>query len=520
MSVAISQPPANLGAHSVVDLGKVRLESGLLHSAVDQLPDSVVVCDAAGALVYANRAARRLFNLASSSGPADWFSEFELVRPGTEDTVLPLDTPLQHALRGTRVDAVELVLRTPVEAGSYVVIDCFPLLGEGQTVIGAVQTVRDITERKWIEEELRNNNAELQNSIAAMEERAEEEALITEMGDLLQSCITTEEFYFVVSGFCRRIFRREPGAVYIMGSDRTQVQLVAQWGDEPSLVEQFSAESCWAMRRSRSHRYGGARLAPPCNHADLHGGSEYTCIPMMAQGEALGVLHMRNQVGEGHLHASVVRSRERIVVSVSEHIALALANLKLRDTLRLQATRDPLTGLYNRRYLEETLQRELTRTTRTGRPVSLVMIDLDHFKRYNDTFGHAAADQVLKGVSQLLRTSFRSTDVVCRYGGEELVVIMPEASAESAYERAEATRKAIGELEISHEGQTLGRVTASMGVACTDLHGKSATDLFRAADTALYAAKAAGRDTVMVYEQGQTAAPSSDRDQGAQPGKH
>src|SRR5690606_19820944 len=138
--------------------------------------------------------------------------------------------------------------------------------------------------------------------------------------------------------------------VYVMGSDRSQVQLVAQWGDEPSLAEQFTSECCWALRRSRSHRYGGARLAPACNHADLHGVSEYTCIPMMAQGEALGVLHMRNQAGDGHLHASVLRSRERIVVSVGEHIALALANLKLRDTLRLQATRDPLTGLYNRRY--------------------------------------------------------------------------------------------------------------------------------------------------------------------------
>ncbi|MCB9588249.1 MAG: diguanylate cyclase [Polyangiaceae bacterium] len=509
MALALSQPPASIGPHTVVDLSKARLESGLLHSTLEQLPDAVVVCDVAGALVYANQAARRLFMLPSTQAPPDWFNNFELVRPGTEESVLPLDTPLQHALRGTRVDGAELVLRTPVEAGSYVVIDCFPLRSESGEVTGAVQMTRDITERKWIEEELRNNNAELQSSIAAMEERAEEEGLITEMGDLLQSCVTTDEFYFVVSGYCRRIFRREPGGVYVMASDRTQVQLVAQWGDEPGLAEQFSSEGCWALRRSRSHRYGGLRLAPACGHADLHSQSEYTCIPMMAQGEALGVLHMRNQPGDGHLHASVLRSRERIVVSVGEHIALALANLKLRDTLRLQATRDPLTGLYNRRYLEETLQRELSRTARTERPVSLVMIDLDHFKRYNDTFGHAAADQVLKGVSQLLRSSFRTTDVVCRYGGEELVVVMPEASVQAAYDRAEATRKEIAKLEITHEGQTLGRVTASMGVAGTEAHGKSAVDLFRAADAALYAAKAAGRDAVMVYDSSQTTAPAA-----------
>ncbi|MGE3674345.1 MAG: GGDEF domain-containing protein, partial [Polyangiaceae bacterium] len=125
------------------------------------------------------------------------------------------------------------------------------------------------------------------------------------------------------------------------------------------------------------------------------------------------------------------------------------------------------------------------------------------------TFGHAAADQVLKGVSHLLRSSFRTTDVVCRYGGEELVVVMPEASADAAYERAEATRKEIGKLEISHEGQTLGRVTASMGVASTEHHGKAAVDLFRAADAALYAAKAAGRDTVKVHDPALAGAPAS-----------
>ncbi|MGE0327890.1 MAG: PAS domain-containing protein, partial [Polyangiaceae bacterium] len=268
--MALSQPPGSIGAHTVVDLNKARLESGLLHAALEQLPDSVVVCDAAGALVYANQAARRLYMLSSSQAPSNWFASFELVRPGTEETVAPLDTPLQHALRGTRVDGAELVLRTPVEAGSYVVVDCFPLRSETGEVSGAVQMTRDITERKWIEEELRNNNAELQSSIAAMEERAEEEALITEMGDLLQSCVTTDEFYFVVSGYCRRIFRREPGAVYVMATDRSQVQLVSHWGDEPGLAEQFSSDGCWALRRSRSHRYGGSRLAPACNHADLH----------------------------------------------------------------------------------------------------------------------------------------------------------------------------------------------------------------------------------------------------------
>jgi diguanylate cyclase (GGDEF)-like protein len=177
---------------------------------------------------------------------------------------------------------------------------------------------------------------------------------------------------------------------------------------------------------------------------------------------------------------------------------LALANLKLRETLHQQSIRDPLTGLFNRRYLEESLNREIHRALRTERSLAVVMIDVDRFKQFNDTFGHDAGDAVLRELGTFLQTHVRTSDIACRYGGEELTLIFPDADLEDAAHRAEALRQGIKELEITHRGQTLDQITISMGVsACPDC-GTDGDDLIKAADAALYRAKKEGRDRTVV----------------------
>jgi len=187
---------------------------------------------------------------------------------------------------------------------------------------------------------------------------------------------------------------------------------------------------------------------------------------------------------------------------VAEHVALALANLRLRESLRTQSIRDPLTGLFNRRYMEESLDREFRRAERRGAPVGVIMLDIDHFNHFNNTFGHQAGDTLLHALGELLRTRVRAEDIACRYGGEEFVLIMPEASLDITAERAEVLRQEARELRVQQHGQSLGAVTISFGVAAFPEHGPTAEAVIRAADIALYRAKHAGRDQVAKADPG------------------
>ena len=214
----------------------------------------------------------------------------------------------------------------------------------------------------------------------------------------------------------------------------------------------------------------------------------------------LGVLHLSAlpSLTEAHAisSASLPVCDTGVVEAVAERISLAIANLRLRETLRGQAIRDVLTGLFNRRFLEEYLELELLRAMRSGRPLTVMMLDVDHFKRFNDTFGHNAGDLVLREIAGILRTRTRGSDMACRFGGEELVVVGPETSLEHGLQRAEQICQAIANLTVIYEGQPLGKVTISVGVASAPEHGYDMAELLRAADEALYAAKKAGRNRV------------------------
>jgi diguanylate cyclase (GGDEF)-like protein len=182
-----------------------------------------------------------------------------------------------------------------------------------------------------------------------------------------------------------------------------------------------------------------------------------------------------------------------------------LANLQLRERLRSQSIRDPLTGLFNRRYLEETLARELSRANRTGQSLGLIMFDVDHFKRLNDTFGHDAGDTVLRELGRFVERNFRTSDVACRFGGEEFVILVPDTELEQLERRAQRLREAIKQVAFSHQGIPLGTVTISLGAGISPDHGDSPDSLLGAADAALYRAKNAGRDRAVLATAPQSA---------------
>jgi diguanylate cyclase (GGDEF)-like protein len=218
------------------------------------------------------------------------------------------------------------------------------------------------------------------------------------------------------------------------------------------------------------------------------------CIPILAQGETLGILHLQATDEAPQLEASELSLK----TTFAAQVGLSIANIKLRAALRTQSVRDALTGLYNRRYLEEVLDREVRRASRAAQSLGILMIDLDHFKSFNDSYGHDAGDAVLREIAMSLTRGIRAEDFVCRFGGEEFVVILPTADLAASRVRAERLRSKTKELTILHQGKSMGMITISVGVAAFPEHGTSPKELMAAADAALYQAKRGGRDQVVV----------------------
>jgi diguanylate cyclase (GGDEF)-like protein len=214
------------------------------------------------------------------------------------------------------------------------------------------------------------------------------------------------------------------------------------------------------------------------------------CVPMMAHGESLGVINFRRNTIE------TADTDQKLIVAFVEQSALAISNLQLRETLKSQAIRDSLTGLFNRRYFEEAFDRELRRAMRSTFQVAIVMMDVDYFKKFNDSFGHEAGDLILRELGRLLQGYIRGGDVACRFGGEEFILMFPESDLDNAKERACQLSAQIKRITLNYHGQLMGPISVSAGIAGYPSHGHNSESILRSADKALYEAKMSGRDRV------------------------
>jgi len=349
---------------------------------------------------------------------------------------------------------------------------------------------------------LTSANDTLRRHVAQLEARNREMTQLVELGELLSSSQTNAEVAAVISRIVPRLFARDAGAFYEPGVAGDDVEAIAFWGDPPPARRVFSPSDCWALRRGRVHVMDGSSAELRCPHIQEATPDGAVCAPLAAEGDALGVLHVQLRDVVPEQRTASLADRVRLIRAVAEQLELALANFRLRETLREQSARDQLTGLFNRRYMEESLVRELRRANRESYSLGLLMMDLDHFKDLNDGFGHSAGDVVLRAVGEFLGTAIRGDDVACRYGGEEFVVILPRASLENTRRRAETLREGLKGLQLEPSGTLLPGVTISIGVACAPDHGDTREQLIHAADTALYRAKAQGRDQVVVASDG------------------
>ncbi len=363
--------------------------------------------------------------------------------------------------------------------------------GEQDYFIGAIQ---DISDRKLAQQELRIVNYQLAQQVQELERRNQEMNQLGDMSEFLQACINLEEAYRAIGDLLQPLFPGCGGAVFAISDSRNLLEAVTTWGNSFGSEILFAPDSCWGLRRGRIHRVELPQVGLFCHHiSHEHKPAVSVCLPMMGQGETLGLLYLSSSDPE-----KLTDTKQQLAHTVAEHIALAIANLKLRESLQFQSIRDPLTDLFNRRYLEESLERELRRAERNKHSVGIMMLDVDRFKSFNDTYGHEAGDAVLRELGVFLKNNIRACDIACRYGGEELTIILPEANLEVIQERAETIREGIKHLNINHRSQSLGAITVSIGIACFPQDGNSGINVIQAADRALYRAKELGRDRVVV----------------------
>ncbi|MBM7407570.1 diguanylate cyclase (GGDEF)-like protein [Sphingomonas sp. JUb134] len=321
--------------------------------------------------------------------------------------------------------------------------------------------------------------------------------LLSRMTQRMQASDTLDDLKDVIERFTPQIALGYAGRLYILDKPRQAMVEICSWLDPVHSRTEFSPLSCWALRRGLPHRTGGQNVDVPCDHLQAGGDDEadFICLPLTAQREILGLLYLERR---GDAQQAPTRS-DVYLTMLAENIGLAVANLRLRDALREMAMADPLTGLANRRHLDAVLGLELAAGER---PLSCLMMDVDHFKRINDSFGHDAGDAVLREVGATLKGSSREGALAFRFGGEEFLLLLPGLSLDQARERAEEVRGRIAAMRIEHEGKDLGTITASFGVSSTpEVCG--ADKLVQTADAALLRAKAAGRNRVVAADRRQ-----------------
>lgn len=355
--------------------------------------------------------------------------------------------------------------------------------------------------------ELRKANQKLRITVGELEHRTNQTLLFNQIGDLLQACDSEAETYSIIARFCRKIFPDDAGYLSIFDKTQKQLKVVATWGDNGPKDNEFGPNQCWAIRLGGLHMVKNPEIDPLCPHLKDYTNDSYICAPMIAQGELLGMIHLRfarpEDPQDEPKQDEAVRSKQLLVTSILEHYAPPLTNLRLRETLKIQSIHDPLTGLYNRRHLTDTLESETRRAKRHGTSLGIIMVDVDHFKKFNDAYTHEAGDAVLIELAKFLKDCIRQEDIACRYGGEEFVLILPETTLENANQRAEDLRQKIeAVLSIQHQNRIF-KITVSMGVAAFPHHGPTTDIALKAADAALYMAKASGRNCVMVAEERQ-----------------
>jgi diguanylate cyclase (GGDEF)-like protein len=434
---------------------------------------------------------------------------------------------IHEALLASEIDGLELHVTNAADAELHEVAEIYvPFMHNGH-FDGAIDFFTDITERRttFIQRtrlalsfltgiallalsvttmmifkgnrlRLKQLNDRNESERAILDEQlrlAREVQLLGELNEWLQSSRSLDELFDMVARFMTHILPEAEGSVYVYSNSRDVLDGCASWNGG-SHKEHIHPEECWGLRRGRTYEYGSSEIDFVCEHAEPHDGRDYFCFPILAHGETVGLMHLRasSENCEGF------QTSKKLAQMCAEQISMAIANVQMRDQLHDQSVRDPLTGLFNRRHMNDSLRKLITASQNSGKKLSVVSVDVDHFKKFNDNHGHDAGDMVLRAVGSVLEQACGVDDVACRPGGEEFTLILSGSSQEDVITKAELLRQAVEAIVVRYGEKALPRITISLGVAHYPAHGTMPQDLLRASDDALYDAKAKGRNQVCI----------------------
>lgn len=375
-------------------------------------------------------------------------------------------------------------------------------MGEGGTQY-FIAVVEDITERRQsaakiealtvnLERQVADRTRRLEHLVESTQRRNQQLRLLSEATALLTAADSYAEVAAIVRQFLPQVYPAVAGALFL--GDANDFRRMSVWGASPQVVEQLAWADCWALRRGEEHRVADSNVDLNCVHCKLATPMPHACIPVFAVGQAVGLLELHWPERDAEDVPDSV-----LLTALAKQLGLSITNLKLREELRQQALHDPLTGLHNRRHLARFMEQCLADHRREGLGFAVLMLDLDHFKRLNDRFGHEFGDQVLIEVAALLRRVAHASDAAFRHGGEEFLMVLRGRTAASVRSTAERIRTSVADLELKQRGPSSDapKLSISIGLAMFPDHGNELAGLFAAADQALYAAKAEGRNRVI-----------------------
>jgi diguanylate cyclase (GGDEF)-like protein len=364
-----------------------------------------------------------------------------------------------------------------------------------------------VNKRSWVsvtkssKTDLLHDLTECEHTEKALKQRIRELTLLNHLNNLLQVCHTEEDTYEVVSSICKKLFPGDSGCLGIMDHARTKMKVVDFWGQSPTGVPIVHDEDAHAANLGDSSVTDRLNIKSLCPHRSVCLDHDCLCVPIRIGGDVLGVLSLcfkaREADNSDGTRLRTMKLKRMILAQVAEHYALSLVNLRLREALRMEAIRDPLTELYNRRYMEESLEREAYRAKRHHTPIGIILFDIDYFKSFNDTYGHEGGDMILQELGAFLQKHVRGEDIACRYGGDEFLLILPETTLDVSRKRAEELRLDMKDLRIPYSNHVL-TITVSIGLSVLLNNGTDVKTALAAADKALYQAKKNGRDQVVI----------------------
>ena len=500
-------------------------------TVVESMADPAILVGEDGRVLYANPSAVAIAGVDPPPGSEYYRSPRDATEENRSDD--PLDPDEAPACRGRKLsdllpwlrDSLQAFQRTRGSTHGTAEVECVlrgrrrlfhVRLSRMQDVSGkypgTIILLSEITARKKAEErvlaregDLREANEALRTTLRELEERNREIAQLNHMQELLQACIEENEVLHLLASTLGRLLPLASGAVHVLDPSSGRFLHAAAWGEGASRKTSFEPEACWALRRGSAHRVEDASTGVVCAHMKKRPRGGYVCVPLAAQGETIGVVHAlfgpERQASPDEASRSMKQAKMQLVITCAEQASTTLANLRLRRELLERSVRDPLTGLYNRRYMEDSLAREERRARRRGSTLGLIVLDIDHFKQINDDFGHDEGDRVLRALGGLLRSQVRGEDIACRFGGEEFVLILPEISRTDLIRRADEIRRHAAEgLCVRVEGEVVRTVSVSAGVSLYPEDAPSAAEALKAADDAMYVSKRLGRDRVTPFD--------------------